>query len=68
MTCERKHRLLEESDAASLRLSEVVATYGAMTGAQAIERERLQRRAEEARLLSVEAMAELQTHRLLHGC
>ena len=68
MTCERKHRLLEEWDAASLRLSEAVESYGSMNGAQEIERERLKRRTEEARLLSVEAMAELQTHRLLHGC
>ncbi len=67
MICQRKHRLLD-CDAATLRLSEAVESYRAVRGARGIEPERLKRRAEEARVLSAETMAELQTHRLLHGC
>jgi hypothetical protein len=67
VTCQKKHRLLEECDAASLHLWHIESSVTVMEMPR-IERERLKRRAEEARRISAEAIAELQTHRLLHGC
>ena len=67
MTCQKKYRLLEECDAASLHLWHIESSVTVMEMPR-LERERLKRRAEEARRISVEAIAELQTHRLLHGC
>jgi hypothetical protein len=67
VTCQKKHRLLEECDAASLHLWHIESSVTVMEMPR-IDRERLKRRAEEARRISAEAIAELQTHRLLHGC
>jgi hypothetical protein len=67
VTCHKKHRLLEECDAASLHLWHIESSVTVMEMPR-IDRERLKRRAEEARRISAEAIAELQTHRLLHGC
>jgi hypothetical protein len=65
--CRKKHRLLEECDAASLKLWQLESSVTVMEMPR-MERERLKRRAEEARRISAEAIAEFQTHRLLHGC
>jgi hypothetical protein len=67
VTCQKKHRLLEECDAASLQLWHLESSVTVMEMPR-VERERLKRRAEEARRISAEAIAELHTHRLLHGC
>jgi hypothetical protein len=67
VTCRKKHRLLEECDAASWHLWQIESSVTVMV-MPGLERERLKRRSEEARRISAEAIAELQTHRLLHGC
>ncbi len=55
MNCREKHRLLEEYDAAALRLSHA-------------EGDLAKRVADEANRSCGETMAALQTHLLLHGC
>ena len=67
VTCQKKYRLIEECDAASLHLWHPESSMTVME-TPGTERGRLKRRAEEARRTSAEAIAELQTHRLLHGC
>src|SRR5207244_1385899 len=59
--------LIEECDAASLHLWHLESSVTVME-TPGTDRGRLKRRAEEARRTSAEAIAELQTHRLLHGC
>ncbi len=67
VTCQKKYRLIEECDAASLHLWHLESSVTVIE-TPGTQRERLKRRAEEARRTSAEAIADLQTHRLLHGC
>ena len=67
VTCQKKYRLIEECDAASLHLWHLESSVTVIE-TPGTQRERLKRRAQEARRTSAEAIADLQTHRLLHGC
>lgn len=67
MNCKEKHRLIEEYEAASRRLSQAVEKY-AWVGIRGVERAQVQRIADDARRVCRELQAALDTHRLLHGC
>lgn len=68
MSCTEKNRLLQEYSAATQRLSQVVARYGASLGLAPLERVQVEKIVEEARRIYGQTMAALEAHLLLHGC
>jgi hypothetical protein len=68
MNSTQKHRLLDEYEAATQRLSQADERYGDVIGTPGVERDRLKRIADEARRNCGETMSALETHRLLYAC
>jgi hypothetical protein len=68
MNSTQKHRLLDEYEAATQRLSQADERYGEVIGTPGVERDRVKRTADEARRICGETMAALQTHLLLYAC